>query len=485
MRFRLPTWLLLLFIGIFLLRIPSLFEPYYYGDEMIYLVLGQAVRRGLVLYKDVHDNKPPLLYFVAALSENLFWFRAILTAWVIASTFFFWKLANTFFLKNKRIVTVATIFLAVSSSLPIFEGHIANAELFMMLPTLGAFLALSTQTTNKRLIISGLLLSVAALFKIPAAFDAFALLALIVINEYEKKAPSLKKIVLSVFVFSISFLLPLAASVLYYVLKGAGSEYLVAAFLQNIGYVSSFRPQDKVDPFWVKNAPLLIRFGLMSLSIGVLFFLKKKLSKPFVISSIWLATSLFAITLSERPYPHYFIQAIPAIALLVGLLVASKRMEQAYTVIPLWAASIVLLYYHFWYYPIPPVMTRFASLVTREVNTESYRASFGENVNQTYHLSQFIQETIQPNERIFVWKDSAPVYALSRHLPPNKYTAGYHIDDFSSLEKTLEMLTKEKPSAIILLPNAPTIPNLSTLLSKEYYLLQQIDGAEVWKKRTS
>nr|MBP7118940.1 hypothetical protein [Candidatus Woesebacteria bacterium] len=362
MRFRLPTWLLLLFIGIFLLRIPSLFEPYYYGDEMIYLVLGQAVRRGLVLYKDVHDNKPPLLYFVAALSENLFWFRAILTAWVIASTFFFWKLANTFFLKNKRIVTVATIFLAVSSSLPIFEGHIANAELFMMLPTLGAFLAISTQTTNKRLIISGLLLSVAALFKIPATFDAFALLALIVINEYEKKSPSLKRIVLSVFVFSISFLLPLAASVLYYVLKGAGSEYLVAAFLQNIGYVSSFRPQDKVDPFWVKNAPLLIRFGLMSLSIGVLFFLKKKLSKPFVISSIWLATSLFAITLSERPYPHYFIQAIPAIALLVGLLVASKRMEQAYTVIPLWAASIVLLYYHFWYYPIPPVMTRFASL---------------------------------------------------------------------------------------------------------------------------
>ena len=452
---------------------------------MIYLVLGQAVRRGLILYKDVHDNKPPLLYFVAAISENLFWFRAILTAWVIATTFLFWKLANVLFIKNKRIVVVSTMFLAAASSLPIFEGHVANAELFMMLPTIGAFLLLYNKSTYKRLFLAGLFLSVAALFKIPAAFDAFALVVIIVMNALGEKKTSIKKTILQISVFSVSFLLPILLSVLYYVYKGAGQEYLVAAFLQNIGYVSSFRPQDKVDPFWIKNAPLLIRGGIMSLSIAVLFFLKNKLSKPFVVSSLWLASSLFAITLSERPYPHYFIQALPALAILIGLLVASKRMEQAYTIIPLWAASIVLIFYSFWYYPIPPYISRFMGLVTNQTNTESYRATFGSSVNRTYNLSQFILETTPLDQSIFVWKDSAPVYALSRHLPPHKYTAGYHIDDFSSAVETVKTLEKTLPSMIILLPEAPTIPNLSPLLGAKYYLLQTIDGAEVWKKRTS
>ncbi len=68
----------LILFSIFLFRLPSLYEPFWYGDEGIYLVLGQAVRKGLVLYRDIHDNKPPLLYWLAAVSENLFWFKFIL-----------------------------------------------------------------------------------------------------------------------------------------------------------------------------------------------------------------------------------------------------------------------------------------------------------------------------------------------------------------------------------------------------------------------
>jgi MFS superfamily sulfate permease-like transporter len=73
----LPNWLLGILALIFILRIPSFFEPYYYGDEMVYLTLGQGVRQGLTLYKDIHDNKPPLLYLTAAVAGNLFWFKVI------------------------------------------------------------------------------------------------------------------------------------------------------------------------------------------------------------------------------------------------------------------------------------------------------------------------------------------------------------------------------------------------------------------------
>src|SRR6266446_2115484 len=50
-----------------LLRLPSLFEPYWYGDEGIYQVIGLALTRGRLLYSGIWDNKPPLLYVLYAI----------------------------------------------------------------------------------------------------------------------------------------------------------------------------------------------------------------------------------------------------------------------------------------------------------------------------------------------------------------------------------------------------------------------------------
>jgi len=97
---RLPIWLLVLLAISFILRIPSFFEPFSYGDEMIYLTLGNAIKNGLTLYQDIHDNKPPLLYFTAAVAGNVFWFRTILAFWMMLATTLFWHLAKTLFPKN-------------------------------------------------------------------------------------------------------------------------------------------------------------------------------------------------------------------------------------------------------------------------------------------------------------------------------------------------------------------------------------------------
>src|SRR6266404_1137608 len=51
----------------FFLRLPSLIEPYWYGDEGIYQVVGMALHNGAQLYTQAWDNKPPLLYLVYGL----------------------------------------------------------------------------------------------------------------------------------------------------------------------------------------------------------------------------------------------------------------------------------------------------------------------------------------------------------------------------------------------------------------------------------
>ena len=61
-----------------LLKLPSLFEPYWYGDEGVTITVGMAIKRGLLLYRDVYDNKPPLLYLLASLVDgNLYFLKLI------------------------------------------------------------------------------------------------------------------------------------------------------------------------------------------------------------------------------------------------------------------------------------------------------------------------------------------------------------------------------------------------------------------------
>ena len=56
--------ILILLLFTTFLRLPTLFEPFWYGDENIYLAIGQAMRKGLLLYQDIIDfpNKPPLIF---------------------------------------------------------------------------------------------------------------------------------------------------------------------------------------------------------------------------------------------------------------------------------------------------------------------------------------------------------------------------------------------------------------------------------------
>src|SRR3989344_3644059 len=155
-----------------LLRIPSLYEPYWYGDEGIYEVIGKAIRSGRILYTGIWDNKPPLLYIIYALFDS-----------------------DQFFVRAASVI-LGTLFFAILFGLPLLEGNIANAENFMLFPILlSALLIYSVATKNdsnsiksysgtdkKMLFVAGLMLGVAFLFKIVAVFDFSALVLFFIIT---------------------------------------------------------------------------------------------------------------------------------------------------------------------------------------------------------------------------------------------------------------------------------------------------------------
>ena len=487
-----PTWLFVLLTIVLLLRIPSFFEPYSYGDEMIYLTLGEAIRRGIPLYSGVHDNKPPLLYVTAAIAGSLFWFKAILAVWHLITVFIFWKLSEVLFpagkevpeklrSRNKKAQVISTAIFALLTTLPALEGNIANAELFMIGPTILAFLLLLTRKlTFRNLFFSGVLFSVSTLYKVPAAFDVPAIVFLwLATHKFNLK--NLRLMIKKSFILALGFSAPIAITLIWYFLRGAFGEYIVAAYLQNFGYLSSWRPDDVQKSFLVKNGPLLMRAAVVSFGLLILYWKRKRLSKEYIFASAWLLLSLFAVTLSERPYPHYLIQSAAPLSLLLAKLFIFNNIEQVLSLIPLSIAFFVPYYYHFWHYPTLPYYSRFIKLATRQMDKNEYFSTFGGQVSRNYKIAEYIVSSTNKSDKVFIWGDSSPIYALSRRFPPMKYVADYHIKDFSSHEKVLYSLNSDMPTIIVVLPGSEVFPELDEFLRKNYGGMQTINDATIWR----
>ena len=482
-KFHTPIWLFLLLTIVLIFRIPSFFEPYSYGDEMIYLTLGHAIRQGIPLYKGIHDNKPPLLYMVAAIAGNLFWFKAILAIWNLTTIFFFWKLVNTLFPKNLRLEKISTLIFALLTTIPLFEGNIVNAELFMIGPTILAFYLLLTKKLKpKNLIITGVLFSISTLFKVPAVFDTSAILFLWVISIKKLNKKEIFSFLRNTAYLALGFLLPIILTFVWYYIRGAStSQYLSAAYLQNIGYLSSWRHGDVQRSFLEKNSPLLIRALIVLVGFIILYLKKERLSKQFMFVSSWLILTLFAATLSERPYPHYLIQSIPPFSILFGMLLTLKNREQTFSLLPLTLFFLVPYYFNFWLYPVVPYYQRFISFALSGITKEEYFSGFGSHIPRNYKVADFITSSTKPNEKIFVWGDDSVIYALTKRLPPIKYVTDYHIKDFSSPEYVINTLNTTMPSFIVILPNSPNFPELDRFIKRNYGLIETIDEAKIWK----
>ena len=126
------------------LRVPSFFEPIWYGDEAIYLTIGHSLNAGKVLYKDIVDHKTPLIYYLARVDSQLY-FRLLTAIAMVGITIAFFALAK-YILDNKKSYKpayVATVIFMLLTTLPWLEGPMANGELWVMVFSIPALLLLT------------------------------------------------------------------------------------------------------------------------------------------------------------------------------------------------------------------------------------------------------------------------------------------------------------------------------------------------------
>ncbi len=470
-------YLILILFIVFFLRLPSLFEPNRYADEDIYLTLGMALRKGLVLYRDIHDNKPPLLYLVAALAQTVAGFRFILLLWNLVNVVLVWKIAQILFKKSLPIF-LATLLFAIFSSIPFTEGNIANGEIFMIMPTTAALLLFLKPKPN--FILIGLLLSLAFLFKVPVFFEFFALLFWLTLYQSASFKNFFSRLFsLPALSLIVSFFTPIFLTIVYFYRLGAGPAYVRAALLQNLGYLSSWegsRPSFFTSGLFIRLLILLVLYLLA-------YFIRQSLGRHFGLIYLWFLAALFGALLSGRPYPHYLIEIIAPLSLLLVFYFSSLKLQKIFIAFSLFLTAGSFLYYHFWHYPSLSYYLSSWKYVLHLQSREDYLHYFNGNVATNYKIADYLKDNTSPQDRIFVWGTEPAIYALSGRLPVGKYTVAYHVADFQAYQTTIDSLKALYPPYIVYFPDNPSFPKLDDFINLHYYPVNQIGPAIIFRSR--
>lgn len=456
-----------------LIRLPSWFEPYWYGDEAIYLTIGQAITNGVTLYSGIHDNKPPFLYLIAGLvSGDQFWFKFIATAWNLLSIVVFAKLAERITTK-KKLVFWGTVMFAFLTAWPKLEGNIANAELFFILPTSLAMLTLWRKEAKlKQVFWAGMLLGAGGLFKMPAIIESgvWPLVWLVFRDRNWGK---------KVVVLGLGVGLPIVVSLGYFWLQGAGGAYLTAAWAQNVPYLSSWKSASQGQGVYSLSGRLSILMVLLAMVLG----LAKKWGKNVTIVSSWLGLTLFAALLSGRPYPHYLLQCVGP-AVLSGMLIWEEKkfgkLMSGLVLMCLWGAIWV---FHFYNYPVVGYYRNFWEWTLGRKTVTEYLSWFGAGNSVNYEVAAWVKTLTVPGEKIFVWGDQPMVYAITKRPPVGKYTVKYHIKDFQAEAITMHELRTTRPRVVVSYGQENELPGLEELLASDYEIEKIVEGVKIFIKK--
>lgn len=449
--------ILILCITIFIiLRIPSLFEPHWYGDEGVYAGVAYAMEHGRTLYTEVWDNKPPGIYFLYMLGnpENRLLVIRLLN--ILAGALTIAGLLSL--MKRLQFNTIAsTLSLGLATFLlgtPLFEGNIANGENFF-LPFIvwGLYFGLSHKSRD--LFIAGCIFGLGFWIKFHPFFDLCALALYSAIISYKKSYTQAFRSVATLF---LGFLLPIIALFGYLIYHDTLIIGLKTIFLGNVSYTRVFQL-----PYLTQE----VRIGLLitALTTACWLFSRRKISRNALFILCVFCIEYFAALLSGRRYTHYLLGVIPGLSLLVGFTLSKlweyKHLARSAFLTSVISISLILGFYIF----------SLGDGYLLDTDPISYYSKFFSYIRgeKSYFLNP-IEERIQKlnsrlrtkyvGAKIHLYTDNPWYYDQTQTVPPLSFIPAYHqalrengqqlyIQELEALQPTLIVVEKSSYRAVL------------------------------------
>lgn len=469
-------FLVIISLVFFILRLPSLFEPYWYGDEGIYQAVGMLINSGQQLYIGAWDNKPPLLLaFYAIFNSDQYVIRSVSLLFGIFSTWVFYLLSVKLFPAKKYISFITTAVFVFLFGTRIVEGNIANTENFLLLPILiSAYLIYDKDLLSKFkkfyiYLAAGIIIGIAFMAKIVAIFDFAAFTFFLVLISDIKIKKLIKE---DLFPYILGFSIPTILISIYFVAK-LNFKFFEAFLFSNINYVGYG------NEFFIPQGLLI--FKLISLSIFALliFWKRKNISKNILFIAVWFAFALFSVYFSQRPYSHYLIMLIPSFSLLIGAAFFTKKIQR---IIIVFILLIVYLIINNTFDLETRISDHYKNLYyfcSDKKDLNSYQSFFDGGVPRDYEVARYLRMNAGKDDKVFIWGNNAQMYKLIDKTPLMRYTVAYHILYFpTGIDEMQKMLKEKNPEFIVIMPNVPEIP--TTL--ENYIEIRDINGVKIYEK---
>ena len=326
------TWFLA--IVCLALRAVSLARACLSDDEAIYAVVAREMLSGHVLYRDVVDHKPPLIYLVYAVTQALggprggMWLLHLLTIGVVLATALLLgkilrELGGTG-IDARAPFFAALLYVVFTTTLLPFDSLAANCELYMMLPLTGSVLLFLRGAADSRVAVlasAGALVGVAMLFKYQAGVQLVLYAGYLAMVH----ARRLGKALLGCAAVGGGLAAALAMGVAIMFRFGA----LDAAwfwFRFNFSYIKTgLQPLESLAraavrvSFVAGSAAFLWTLGLGAALKSMTKRHAEGESAPFLrFAALWLALSAVATTTGGRFFGHYFHQVTGPLAVLAA-----------------------------------------------------------------------------------------------------------------------------------------------------------------------
>lgn len=473
---------LILFV-IYIMRLPSIYEPFWYGDEGIFAAVARNLNLGGTLYETAWDNKPPMIYLTYQAIFNIFgvsmfWLRLVTIVLVLSTTTIIYEIAQAT-IGIKRALTAAFLF-GLLTSLRLIEGNLALTEIFMILPiSLAIMIVVKLRFNHLSMFFAGLLIAIGSLYKQVGALEAAAL-GIFLFLQSRNFADFVKKGLM----LSIGFALPYAVTILYFAPKNLLEDYIFAAYTYYQIYLEE-SPKYEILINVLKILPIfaVIIYGLhkklklKNVEINYLFFL-------------WAAFSFLGSYFSGRTYGHYLVQAIPAVSLLVASVKLPVKFDKVRIIfaisffLPILFLTRLLFSNFLSDGPINQIKywSNFLNFASGNKTLDSYNDFFDKNVNTIMALRDSLAVNNALGESIYIWGDYPWLYALADAKNPTRYVTSFHVFGVpKGQEEVMADITQNLPKYIIK-PQSSIgyFHALEKLISSRYTLKSKVETAKVY-----
>lgn len=476
------------------LFLAPLFTAPFEVDQGTYATVARGWLDGAVPYRDLWDNKGPLLFlwYVASfawLGESVVAPRVAAAIAAGLSVPFVWLSARNLLPPREAALAAGLFSLSFAN---VYLQVTANAEVFMLLPMTAGFWAFTSGARSGRLgwfLLAGALTALALLTRQSAVWT-FVAYGLWLGVLFLRNPPERQRHAGAAILLGAGALLGALPFVVYFAVHGALYELWYALFGFNVGWAGEFPLYFKlIPPLFVNAVPLVGGLAFWALAAVGLWRLWRVGGRLSWLLIAFAGCSLLATQNVGKLSPHYSIQLLPgaAIAAAVGLPFVVERWRNGHRRLGygLSVAAVLMVGAIVFAYARPTASERF------EVQY-LFLWDYSRDAIEAQSIATAVESMTEPGDYVYDWGRESEIYFLADRKPASRYFYNrvYSVDP-TMIHEVLRDLRETQPAVIYLTYEVGEYeraeegppPALAAYLDEHYRYAGKVAYADIYQRR--